>query len=85
VVVATGGAAAVAVAAAAGLGLASGAATYAAVDAADATNHAGREEAASSGDLVLAALARDGAASDKAESAMRDAGATAVRRLQRPV
>jgi hypothetical protein len=83
VVVATGGAAAVAVAAAAGLGLASGGATYAAVDAADATNHEGREHAASSGDLILAALIRQPEQAQKAVAAMRDAGAESVRTVQR--
>jgi hypothetical protein len=83
VVVATGGVAAVAVAAAAGLGLASGGVTYAAVDAADATNHAGREAAAASGELMLAALARDAGQSAKAEAAMREAGATEVRTVRR--
>jgi hypothetical protein len=83
VVVATGGVAAVAVAAAAGLGLASGGATYAAVDAADATNHEGREQAASEGELILAPLIREPAQAQKAAAAMRDAGAESVRTVQR--
>jgi hypothetical protein len=83
VVVATGGAAAVAVAAAAGLGLASGGATYAAVDAADATNHAGREQAAASGELILAALLRTPEDGAKAAAAMREAGALSVRTVRR--
>jgi hypothetical protein len=83
VVVATGGAAAVAVAAAAGLGLASGGATYAAVESADATNHNAREHAAASGELVLAALIRQPGEAQKAAAAMRDAGAESVRTVQR--
>jgi hypothetical protein len=88
VVVATGGAAAVAMAAAAGLGLASGGATYAAVDAADATNHDGREQAAAAGELILTVLIRQTAQGEpeqaqKAVAAMHDAGADSVRTVQR--
>jgi len=82
-VVATGGAAVLAVAAAAGAGLASGGAAYAAIGGADVTDHAGREAAASRGDLVLAVRIAAPAQRAAAEDAMRAAGARNIETINR--
>jgi hypothetical protein len=82
-VVATGGAALAAVAAAAGGAVVAGGGVFAATNAADATDHEGREEAAAIGDLRLAVGAKDEAQVDKAEIALREAGALQIDLVRR--
>ena len=52
-------------------------------NAADATDHEGREEAAAIGDLRLAVGAKDEAQVDKAEIALREAGALQIDLVRR--
>ena len=81
--VATGGAALPALAAAAGLGLASGGGVFAAATAASEGQSEERNEAAASGQLVLAVNLRDVNEASKAEAAMREAGASRVETVRR--
>jgi hypothetical protein len=81
--VASGGAALPAFAAAAGLGLASGGGVFAARTAANDAQHDSRDEAAASGELVLAVNLRDASEAAKAEAAMQEAGATRVAYVER--
>jgi hypothetical protein len=81
--VASGGAALPAFAAAAGLGLITGGGVFAAGTAAGEAQHQARDEAASSGRLVLAVNLRSPADAAKACAAMRESGATRVEQVRR--
>jgi hypothetical protein len=83
VTVATGGAAGVAVAAAVGLGAMTGGAAMAATGAASQAGTDRRAAAAAAGTLVLAVRAEGPAETAKAETAMREAGATRVEKVRR--
>jgi hypothetical protein len=81
--VASGGAALPAFAAAAGLGLVTGGGVFAVSSAASDAQAETRNEAAASGELVLAVNLRAPEDAAKAEAAMRQAGATRVQQVQR--
>ncbi len=81
--IATGGAAGIAIAAAAGGALAAGGATSAAVSAVGGAQKDARDDAAASGELVLAIRTATPEAAAKAEAALHDAGAVRVARVER--
>ncbi len=83
VVIATGGAALPAVAAAVAGGAGIGAAVRGITGAADTVQHGEREEAASRGELLLSVRLREDTRQAVAETAMREAGATAVQTVSR--
>ncbi len=83
VVIATGGLAVPAIAVAAAAGLAAGGAVEGVSGIAGSAEHAGREQAAQSGRLVLAAHIADAAKRARAETIMRECGATRVEAVQR--
>ena len=83
VTIATGGVAGVAIAAAAAAGLGAGALANAATSAVHSVQHAGREQAAAAGTLVLSVRIISAERQGRAEMAMREAGATRVEAVTR--
>lgn len=81
--VATGGVGALAVAAAAAGGVVAGGAAHGVTDAAKQADEQGRAEAARRGELVLAVRTPDDSARNRAESVLREAGATRIAAVTR--